>query len=122
MHGRDRTAATHGQPRLRRTIRVSATDADVPSPNPSVDGSAPAAVSAGLAAGNAALARGEWEAAYKTFESVVQMDARPDALEGLGLAAWWLDLADVVFDARERSYRGYRERGDSLSAARVAVW
>ena len=36
----------------------------------------------------------------------------PEALEGLGLAAWWLDLADVVFDVRERAYRAYRERGD----------
>jgi LuxR family transcriptional regulator, maltose regulon positive regulatory protein len=119
----ERMAEIVPQPSDRRTIRVSvAPDANVPSPNSPVDGSAPAEVSAGLAAGNAALARGEWEAAYKLFESVVQIDARPDALEGLGLAAWWLDLADVVFDARERSYRGYRERGDTLSAARVAVW
>jgi DNA-binding NarL/FixJ family response regulator len=46
----------------------------------------------------------------------------PEALEGLGLAAWWLDDADVVFDARERAYRLYSERGDRRSAARVAVW
>jgi DNA-binding CsgD family transcriptional regulator len=75
-----------------------------------------------LAAGHAALARGEWEAAHHAFESVVRLEDRPDALEGLGLAAWWLDLADVVFDARERAYRGYRERNDSLGAARMAVW
>src|SRR5260221_84023 len=29
----------------------------------------------------------------------------PEALEGLGLAGWWLDLADVAFDSRERAYR-----------------
>jgi len=80
------------------------------------------AVSDGLAAGRAALARGEWQTAYEAFEAVLRVDDRPDALEGLGLAAWWLDLADVVFDARERAYRGYRERGDSLGAARLAVW
>lgn len=79
-------------------------------------------MSDGLAAGRAALDRGDWQAAYETFEAVLRVDDRPDALEGLGLAAWWLDLADVVFDARERAYRGFRERGDSLGAARMAVW
>jgi DNA-binding CsgD family transcriptional regulator len=52
----------------------------------------------------------------------LQADETPEALEGLGLAAWWLDLADVVFDARERAYRIYRERDDNLGAARMAVW
>jgi len=94
----------------------------VPSPNLPVDGAASAEVNAGLTAGSAALARGEWEAAYQAFEAVLRIEDRPHAQEGLGLAAWWLDLADVVFDARERAYRGYRECGDPLSAARVAVW
>jgi LuxR family maltose regulon positive regulatory protein len=79
-------------------------------------------VNESLAAGHAALSRGEWEAAHHAFESVLRLEDRPDALEGLGLAAWWLDLADEVFDARERAYRGYRERNDSLGAARMAVW
>ena len=46
----------------------------------------------------------------------------PEALEGLAMAAWWLDDAEVVFDARERAYRMYSERGDRQSAARIAVW
>jgi LuxR family maltose regulon positive regulatory protein len=46
----------------------------------------------------------------------------PEALEGLGIAAWWLDLADLVFDSRERAYRLYQARGDRAQAARVAVW
>ncbi len=50
------------------------------------------------------------------------MEETPEALEGLGLAAWWLDLADIVFDSRERAFRAYRSRGDHRSAARVAVW
>jgi LuxR family maltose regulon positive regulatory protein len=79
-------------------------------------------VNDGLVAGHAALARGDWEMAYQAFEGVLRVEDRPDALEGLGLAAWWLDLGDVVFDVRERAYRGYRERGDISSAARVAVW
>ena len=92
------------------------------SPNPPLDGAALSQVTEGLAAGRDALAHGNWEAAYQAFEDVLRLEDRPDALEGLGLAAWWLDLADVVFDTRERAYRGYRERGDSLGAARLAVW
>ena len=76
----------------------------------------------GLDAGRAALGRGDWQAARLAFEASLQTEENPEALEGLGLAAWWLDLADVVFDVRERAYRIYRERDDSLGAARMAVW
>jgi LuxR family transcriptional regulator, maltose regulon positive regulatory protein len=82
----------------------------------------PATSTGSLDAGRAALARGDWHAARLAFESSLQTHEDPQALEGLGLAGWWLDLADVVFDARERAYRIYRERGDSLGAARMAVW
>jgi LuxR family transcriptional regulator, maltose regulon positive regulatory protein len=75
-----------------------------------------------LEAGRAALVRGDWPAARLAFDAALQTGDDPEALEGLGLAAWWLDLADVVFDARERAYRLYRERDDSLGAARMAVW
>jgi DNA-binding CsgD family transcriptional regulator len=75
-----------------------------------------------LHAGRAALGRGDWPAARLAFESTLQTGENPEALEGLGLAAWWLDLSDVVFNARERAYRLYRERGDTLGAARMATW
>src|SRR4051794_891715 len=75
-----------------------------------------------LDVGRAALARGDWQAARLAFDTALESEATPEALEGLGLAAWWLDLADVVFDVRERAYRIYRERDDSLGAARLAVW
>src|SRR4029453_2873667 len=45
-----------------------------------------------------------------------------EALEGLGLTGWWLDLAESVFESRERAYRLYLDRGDKASAARVATW
>ena len=61
-----------------------------------------------LDAGRAALARGDWQAARLAFEASLAAEEHPEALEGLGLAAWWLDLADVVFDARERAYSRYR--------------
>jgi len=75
-----------------------------------------------LEAGRKALEAGAWQDARLAFERLLQIDETPEALEGLGLAAWWLDLADVVFDSRERAFRGYRSRGDHRSAARVAVW
>src|SRR4051812_26984775 len=75
-----------------------------------------------LESGRAALGRGDWQAARIAFERALAAGETPEALEGLGLAAWWLDLSDVVFDARERAYRLYRERGDSLGAARAATW
>ena len=73
-------------------------------------------------AGDEALARGAWEEARDAFDRALQARESPEALEGLGVAAWWLDLADVVFDARERAYRLFLERDDRTGAARVAVW
>ena len=75
-----------------------------------------------LAAGRAALDAGAWQQAQHAFERALATEETPEALEGLGLAAWWLDLAAVVFDARERAYREYRNRGDLVSASRIAVW
>jgi len=73
-------------------------------------------------AGDEALARGAWVEAREAFEEALRSDEVPEALEGLGLAAWWLDLAELVFDARERAYRSYLTRDDRAAAARVAVW
>ena len=75
-----------------------------------------------LTAGRVALETGAWQQAQHAFERALSIEDTPEALEGLGLAAWWLDLAEVVFDSRERAYRGYRSRGDAVSAARLAVW
>jgi ATP/maltotriose-dependent transcriptional regulator MalT len=80
-------------------------------------------VKAPLDRGQAALQRGAWADALHAFEAaLVEQPDRAEALEGQGLAAWWLDLADVVFASREQAYRAYRARGDEVSAARVAVW
>jgi LuxR family maltose regulon positive regulatory protein len=73
-------------------------------------------------AGSDALARGAWTEARDAFDAALRDGEIPEALEGLGLAAWWLDLADVVFDVRERAYRLYLSRDDRAGAARVAVW
>jgi DNA-binding CsgD family transcriptional regulator len=76
----------------------------------------------GLTAGRAALDAGAWQEAQHAFERLLAVEETPEALEGLGLAAWWLNLAEVVFDSRERAFRAYRQRGDQRSAARIAVW
>ena len=75
-----------------------------------------------LNAGRVALDAGDWQLARRAFERGLAVEETPEALEGLGLAAWWLDLAEVVFDSRERAYRAYRSRGDQNAAARLAVW
>src|SRR5262245_11319627 len=69
-----------------------------------------------------ALARGAWAEARLAFEASLAADETPEALEGLGLAAWWLDEADLVFESRERAYKLYLDRDDRRSAARIAVW
>jgi LuxR family maltose regulon positive regulatory protein len=75
-----------------------------------------------LTAGQMALDAGDWREAQGAFERYLTVDEAPEALEGRGLAAWWLDSAEVVFDSRERAFRLYRSRGDQRSAARMAVW
>jgi DNA-binding CsgD family transcriptional regulator len=69
-----------------------------------------------------ALLRGAWAEARTAFEAALRVREFPEALEGLGIAAWWLDMADLVFDSRERAYRLYLARGERAAAARVAVW
>ena len=63
------------------------------------------------------LGGGAWR-----VEAALRIREIPEALEGLGTAAWWLDLADLVFDSRERAYRLYLALGDRAGAARVGVW
>src|SRR4029079_1183032 len=46
-----------------------------------------------LDAGRAALGRGDWQSARAAFESTLLNGDNAEALEGLGLAAWWLDLS-----------------------------
>jgi ATP/maltotriose-dependent transcriptional regulator MalT len=84
---------------------------------------APEGIASGqLAAGWARLADGEWAAGRALFADSLAREETPEALEGLSWAAWWLDDAEAVFDARERAYRLYRRRGESGSAARMATW
>jgi DNA-binding NarL/FixJ family response regulator len=74
-----------------------------------------------LQAAHEALARGAWEDARRSFTDALAVQETPAALEGLGLASWWLDDGATVFDAREKAYRLYHARGDRRGAGRVAM-
>jgi len=74
-----------------------------------------------LTAGWEALAATDWERARRCFEAAMERESSAEALEGLSLAAWWLDDAEAMFDTRERAYRLYRRDGDRLSAGRLAT-
>jgi LuxR family maltose regulon positive regulatory protein len=74
-----------------------------------------------LYAGRAALTRGAWEEAHACIVTALRLEESAEALEELGLAAWGLNDATVVFDARERAYILYRRRGDACAAARLAT-
>jgi LuxR family maltose regulon positive regulatory protein len=74
-----------------------------------------------LYAGQAALLRAAWQEARVHFEGVLAGGETPEALEGLGAAAWWLSDVSTVFAARERAYRLYRESKEDRGAARIAT-
>ena len=73
-------------------------------------------------AGWAALSAGGWESARAAFEESLADGETAEALEGMGLAGQMLNEDQLTFDARERAYRLYLERGDKGSAARIAAW
>jgi len=75
-----------------------------------------------LALGRDALDRGAWDEARTQLTASIAEHESAEALEDLGLAAWWLDEPTLTFDARERAYVLYRERHDARGAARVAIW
>jgi LuxR family transcriptional regulator, maltose regulon positive regulatory protein len=75
-----------------------------------------------VASGWEALARGDWSSARARFEQALGTSETPEALEGLGWAAYCLDNGPLTLDARERAYRLYFARGDDAAAGRVASW
>jgi len=63
----------------------------------------------------------EWAEARACFEAALARQTSAEALEGLSLAAWWLDDAATMFETRQRAYGLYRRRGDACSAGRLAT-
>jgi DNA-binding CsgD family transcriptional regulator len=75
-----------------------------------------------LAAGERALAAGEWEDARQAFEAALTIEQSTAAFDGLGRALWWLNDAPGAIAKRERAYSGYRKAGDAERAASIALW
>jgi ATP/maltotriose-dependent transcriptional regulator MalT len=74
-----------------------------------------------LARGHKALAEGAWADAKAAFERALTGGESPEALEGLGMASWWLDDVPTTFDARRRAFHGYRTQGNRQGACRLAT-
>lgn len=74
-----------------------------------------------LQRGQAALARGAWEESRAAFQAALTVADSAEALEGHGMAAWWLDDVTATLESRGRAYRLYRKRGDRRGAARIAT-
>ena len=72
--------------------------------------------------GQRALEAARWDAARESFESVLGDEETPEALDGLGLALWFLGDVSGGVAARERAVEGYASSGRCDDAARTAVW
>jgi hypothetical protein len=84
-----------------------------------VDSSGAAQDTSPIDAGYAALLGGEWDRARACFKTALAEEEIPEALEGLGRAAWWLGDGPVTFRARERAYQLYRRR-EMIEARRAS--
>jgi tetratricopeptide (TPR) repeat protein len=74
-----------------------------------------------LAAGQAALEAGRWEEARAAFAAALAERETPQALDGLGVALWWLGETRASVAHGERAYARFRRAGDAVSAAAVAM-
>lgn len=74
-----------------------------------------------LNSGCRALEAWAWTDAKVAFEAALAENESAEALEGLGVAAFWLDDATTAITARERSCALFRECGDAEGAARLAA-
>lgn len=68
-----------------------------------------------------ALRDGRWEQAKDHFTADLARAETPEALEGLGRATRWLNEFPECFEAQERAYLLYKDRGDERAAAAVAI-
>ncbi len=71
--------------------------------------------------GRAALDAWSWVEARAAFEVALSKREFAEAFDGLATAAAWLDDATTAITARERAYRLYRDRGNAVAVARMAL-
>jgi LuxR family maltose regulon positive regulatory protein len=74
-----------------------------------------------LRRGDEALRRADWEAASALFSEALEQRETPEANEGLGNAAFFLNEAERSIEVRERAFAAYREDGRAVDAARIAI-
>ena len=75
------------------------------------------------AAAEDALARCAWATAKADFEAALsEAPDDPRALDGLGLALFWLGDSRAARQARERAYVEHRRRGEARAAAAAAIF
>ena len=72
-------------------------------------------------AGLAALAVGRWADARAAFEAALASDLRPQALDGLCEAMWWLGDPHRSNELREQAYARFRRTGDNAAAVLAAL-
>jgi DNA-binding NarL/FixJ family response regulator len=75
-----------------------------------------------LADGMQALERAEWPAARRALQAVLEAGESAQALDGLGLALWFLGHVSDGIAARERAFDAYVREDRCEDAARMAVW
>ena len=75
-----------------------------------------------VAAGDAALAAGDWSAARIAFGSAWDQAESAEALDGLARALWWLGDPGSALDVRARAFALLRREHRNIRAAAVAIW
>lgn len=75
-----------------------------------------------MEAGHHALEQARWGAARESFVGVLDVGESAQALEGLGLALWFLGEVKEGISARECAFELYADAGRGDDAARTAVW
>ena len=74
-----------------------------------------------LEAGAAALAAGRWDVARAAFLEAADLDATPEALNGLANARWWLGETREAVADWERAYGAFIRESDPVEAVQIAI-
>ncbi len=75
-----------------------------------------------LAAGERALAEGDWDQAARAFAAALEIESSAAALDGLGEARFWLGEHLEGVELREQGYAAYLRDGEHERAVDVALW
>jgi DNA-binding NarL/FixJ family response regulator len=75
-----------------------------------------------LDVGRRALAAGSWDEARAAFDEVLRDGEHPEALDGVGLASWFLGDIEEGLELRQRAFVAYAAAGRWDAATRVGVW